>query len=50
MERVRHVLVECKQECFAETNKNLRMFAAAQDLCGGYGWEFRIVTDGQMHV
>jgi hypothetical protein len=45
MEHGQHVLVECKQECFAETNKNLRMFSAAQDLCDGCGWEFRIVAD-----
>jgi hypothetical protein len=50
MERGRHVLVECKQEGFVETDKNLSMYAATQDLCDERGWEFRIVNNRQVRA
>jgi hypothetical protein len=44
----RHVVVECKPECFVESAENQRKFAAAQEWCEGLGWEFRIITDRQV--
>jgi hypothetical protein len=50
LESERHVLVECKPECFIDTDDNRRKFAVARGWCGEHGWEFRIVTDRQVRT
>jgi hypothetical protein len=45
-----HVLIECKPECFVDTDENRRKFAVAQEWCEGRKWEFRTVTDRQIRA
>jgi len=45
LENGRHVLVECKPECFMGTEQNQRQFAAAREWCRAQPWEFRLVTE-----
>jgi hypothetical protein len=43
------VLVECKPVKLVQTEENRRKFAAACEWCAQRGWEFRIVTERQVH-
>lgn len=44
----RDVLVECKPQEFAESDRNQLKFKAAQAWCAARGWTFRVITDVQL--
>jgi hypothetical protein len=50
LERGKHVLIECKPECFTDKDENRHKFSAANEWCRENSWIFRVVTDREIRT